>query len=135
MDITKAPLPLQAQNAPSTSVQSNRMAADPKALEKFQGDSQSQEALQAAATQFEAMMVEEMLKSMRKATETLSEDNPFSSRQEQFYQGFYDSQLAFEMASQGNLGVADQLIKQVNRIQGMATPENSGNNSKLPDQN
>ncbi len=114
MEINKSPLPLQ------TPVTNTRMAADPKAMEQYRGDSNSREALQAAATQFEAMMVEEMLKSMRQATETLSEDNPFSSRQEQFYQSFYDSQLAFEMASQGNLGVADQLVEQVNRIQAAA---------------
>ncbi|MCL6270098.1 rod-binding protein [Sansalvadorimonas sp. 2012CJ34-2] len=104
---------------------SQKMAADPKSMEVFKGNSNSPEALQAAATQFEAMMVEEMLKSMRQATETLAEDNPFSSDQTRFYQGFYDSQLALEMASQRTLGVADQLVSQVEQIQGKTQPSES----------
>ena len=96
---------------------STMMAADPKAMERYRGDSNSPEALKAAAQQFEAMMIQEVLKSMRKSTEALADDSMFDRRLERQYQGMYDSQLALEMAATGSLGIARQLMDQVERQQ------------------
>ncbi len=94
------------------------LAFDPKSMAQFK-NSNSPEALQAAATQFESLMLEEMLKSMRSATNVLADDSLFSRGQEMQYQGMYDSQLAFNMASSGAIGLADHLVDQVAQQQGM----------------
>ncbi|CAM3720945.1 rod-binding protein [Parendozoicomonas haliclonae] len=96
----------------SNNLNASTLAFDPKVMEQHK-NSNSPEALRAAAVQFEAMLTEEMLKSMRSATEVMSEDSLFNRDREQFYQGMYDSQLAFEMANRGTFGVAEQLIRQV----------------------
>ena len=77
---------------------------------------------QEVAQDFEAMMVEEMLKSMRKANEVLAEDGLLNSREQGFWQDFQDSQLAIEMSRGQGLGLADQLLGQIDRLQGGVKP-------------
>ncbi len=71
-----------------------------------------------AAQDFESMMIEEMLKSMRKANESLAEEGLFGSREQDFWQDFQDSRLAMEMSRGQGLGLADQLVAQIERSQG-----------------
>ena len=73
--------------------------------------------LRAVAQDFEAMMLEQMLKSMRDASEVLAEDGMFNSREQQFWQEFQDSQLAMALSRTQGLGLADVIIDQVQRIQ------------------
>ncbi|MEE4361542.1 MAG: rod-binding protein [Pseudomonadales bacterium] len=68
------------------------------------------EALRAAAEQFEALFVGQMLSAMRN---TLPEDGPFSSEHEQSYRQMLDQQLAVEIASSGDFGIADALVRQL----------------------
>ena len=71
------------------------------------------QALRSAAQDFEAMMVEQMLKSMRAANEALAEDGLLSSREQKFWQEFQDSRLALELARSQGLGLADAIVAQV----------------------
>lgn len=75
-------------------------------------------AAEEVAKDFEAMMIEEMLKSMRKANEVLAEDGLLNSREQGFWQDFQDSQLAINLSRGEGLGLADQILEQVERIQG-----------------
>ncbi|MBS97798.1 MAG: flagellar assembly peptidoglycan hydrolase FlgJ [Oceanospirillaceae bacterium] len=70
--------------------------------------------LREVAQQFEQVFMNMMLKSMRQATESFSEDNPFNSSEVQFYQGMLDQQLTLEL-SQGNngMGLADVIVRQL----------------------
>ena len=71
-------------------------------------------ALEEAAKQFEAIFVQMMLTSMRKAQDALAdEDSPFSSEQVKFYRDMHDKQLATDLSAQGSMGLADIIVKQM----------------------
>jgi flagellar protein FlgJ len=65
------------------------------------------------AQQFESMFTRMMLKSMRDAVGT---DPIFGSDQEKMYQGMYDDQLALQLSKGRGLGLADMLVKQLQRL-------------------
>ena len=68
------------------------------------------------ARDFEALMIEQMLKSMRSANEVLAEDGLLNSREQQFWREWQDSQLAMEMSSGRGLGLANHILEQIDRI-------------------
>ncbi|GAA6185365.1 MULTISPECIES: flagellar assembly peptidoglycan hydrolase FlgJ [Alteromonadaceae] len=75
------------------------------------GDKQ---ALDEAAKQFEAIFVQMMLKSMRKAQDALADkDSPFNSQQVKFYRDMHDQQLAVDLSSRGGVGIADLIVQQL----------------------
>jgi flagellar rod assembly protein/muramidase FlgJ len=85
---------------------------------KKEGDASSsdsqQQALAAAARQFEAIFTQMWLKSMREANSALQDENsPFNSRDTQFYQGMMDDQMAANVASGGKSSLADLIVKQL----------------------
>ncbi|OED44706.1 hypothetical protein ACH42_06775 [Endozoicomonas sp. (ex Bugula neritina AB1)] len=84
----------------------------------IQKPAESLSAAKEVAQDFEAMMIEEMLKSMRKANEVLAEDGLLNSREQDFWQDFQDSQLAIELSRERGLGLSDQVLEQIKRIQG-----------------
>lgn len=70
--------------------------------------------LQEAAQQFEGIFVQMMLKSMRKAQDALADENsPFNSQQVKFYRDMHDQQLAADLTSNGGLGLAEIIVKQL----------------------
>lgn len=76
-------------------------------------DAQHQ-ALVEAAKQFESIFTQMWMKSMREANNALvDEDNPFNSRDTQFYQGMLDDQVAANVATSGNGSLADLIVKQL----------------------
>lgn len=81
-----------------------------QALEQAGAEDQ---ALRSVAQDFEAMMLEQMLKSMRDVSEVLAEDGLLSSREQKFWREFQDSQLALELARCQGLGLADAIVAQV----------------------
>jgi len=82
-----------------------------------------QEVLQEAAQQFEAIFVQMMLKSMRKAQDALSDENsPFNSQQVKFYRDMHDQQLASDLTSGGGLGLADIIVKQIGQAEDSYLP-------------
>jgi Rod binding domain-containing protein len=72
----------------------------------------SDKALQETATQFEAMFIQEMLKSMRATVE--KNDLMGSDVEDQFTQ-MYDRELSVSLAKRNTMGVADMIIKAVQR--------------------
>lgn len=76
----------------------------------------SPDAVRAAAQQFEALMLQMVLKSMRDATPM---EGMFDSEQSRMYQGVLDQQLAMNMAQSGGMGLTDVLVRQLG---GSTTP-------------
>jgi flagellar protein FlgJ len=73
-----------------------------------------QEGLEEAAKQFEGIFLQMTLKSMRDASEALvGEDSLFNSKDQKFYSEMADTQMAMELSRQGNLGIADAMIRQL----------------------
>lgn len=78
------------------------------------GLSNDESALRAAAQQFEALFMNQLMKSMRQANKVFeSEDNPLSSRDVEFFQDMHDNQLTSELSNQGSLGLADLMVQQL----------------------
>lgn len=73
------------------------------------------EALRQVAKQYEALFARIMLKSMRDA---IGKDPIFGSDEEQTYQGMADDQLSIELARGQGLGLADMLVRQMQRLTG-----------------
>jgi flagellar protein FlgJ len=71
---------------------------------------QSPEALGKTAKQFEALMLQQMLKSMRAAS---GGEDVMGSQQTSFYQDMFDQQLASSLAAGKGIGIADVLVKQL----------------------
>ena len=69
-----------------------------------QAEATEQEKLKDVAQEFEALFLQEMLKSMRAASDAISEDGLFDSKQEQFYRDWYDSLLAQDISQKTGIG-------------------------------
>lgn len=87
-------------NSANTLASSNAIAASPSALD-------------AAAEQFEALFLQQVLKQMRKAGDVLAADNPMRSRELDTMRDFYDGMLADTLASKRQTGIADLLVQQL----------------------
>jgi flagellar protein FlgJ len=70
-------------------------------------------ALQEAAQQFEAIFMQMLLKSMRKAQEVLESDSPFNSESSKSYRDMHDQQMALDLSSNGALGLTDLIVRQL----------------------
>lgn len=78
------------------------------------GLNNDESALRAAAQQFEALFMNQLMKSMRQANKVFEdEENPLSSRDVEFFQDMHDNQLTSELSSQGSLGLADLMVQQL----------------------
>ncbi|MRJ43399.1 flagellar assembly peptidoglycan hydrolase FlgJ [Idiomarina loihiensis] len=71
------------------------------------------EALMEAAQQFEAIFLNMVMGSMRKANAVFEKDNLLDSRYTNMYRDMYDQQLTSELSSQGSLGLAELMVKQL----------------------
>ena len=87
------------------------LALDTQSLEQLRAQARQSpdQALKAAAQQFESVFLNMMLKSMREAT---PQDGMFDSEQTRMFTGMLDQQLAQSMASRG-VGLADIMVKQL----------------------
>ncbi|HDO34653.1 MAG TPA: flagellar assembly peptidoglycan hydrolase FlgJ, partial [Chromatiales bacterium] len=87
---------------------------DFQGLNKLRADARhdSPKAVRAAARQFEALFLQMMLKSMRKATVGF-QSGLFNNDQTRFYQGLADQQLALSMSRDAGLGLAKLLVDQL----------------------
>ena len=88
-----------------------KLALDTQGLEQLRAQARHSpdQALKAAAQQFESVFLNMMLKSMREAT---PQDGMFDSEQTRMFTGMLDQQLAQTMAARG-VGLADIMIKQL----------------------
>lgn len=99
-------------------------ALDAQALSSLQlkAKGSPDKALKQAATQFEAVFMNMLLKSMR---DTVPKDGAMESDATRMYTGMMDQQLAQNMAGGKGLGLADLIVKQLSRQMGGAAPANS----------
>lgn len=91
------------------------LVADPQALATIKAGAhqQSPEALREAARQFESLLAQMMIRSMREAS--LGE-GLLDSEQGDLYQDMLDQQLSAELARGRGLGLADVLIRQLSGV-------------------
>lgn len=91
----------------------------PQSLRTLAGriDPQRQK-LEAAAEQFEALFLQQILRQMRKAGDVLSADNPMRSRDLDTMRDLYDEALADTLSSRGQTGIRDMLVQQLSGPQG-----------------
>lgn len=87
------------------------LAMDAQQLAQLKTDSQRRpdEAAKAVATQFEALFLQQMMKSMREAG---GESVFFNSNAMKTYTEMFDQQMSSELASKG-IGLADRLFAQL----------------------
>jgi peptidoglycan hydrolase FlgJ len=67
------------------------------------------------AKQFESVFTQMVIKSMRKANETLFQSDLLSSHSMSFYQDMFDQQLSLELSTGKGLGLAEVLMEQLNQ--------------------
>ena len=79
---------------------------------KKSAKAQDPQAIRAAARQFESLLTNMLLKSMRDARLA---DSLGDSEQTQFYQDMFDQQLAMQMSQGKGIGLADMLVQQLTR--------------------
>jgi len=96
---------------------SSKLAMDAQSLEQLRAQAKHSpdQALKAAAQQFESVFLNMMLKSMRDAT---PQDGMFDSEQTKMFTGMLDQQLAQNMSSKG-VGLAEIMVKQLSRQNGV----------------
>ncbi|KQV54238.1 MULTISPECIES: flagellar assembly peptidoglycan hydrolase FlgJ [unclassified Duganella] len=92
---------------------SSNLAMDTKGMSELRQSARagSPEALKATATQFEAMFVNMMMKSMRDAT---PQDGLMDSQQSKMFTTMLDQQTSQDIAKKG-LGLADVLVRQLSK--------------------
>ncbi|WP_395344369.1 flagellar assembly peptidoglycan hydrolase FlgJ [Ningiella sp. W23] len=89
-------------------------------------------ALEEAAKQFEAIFVQMLLKSMRKAQESLADkDSPFNSDQVKFYRDMHDQQIATDLSTNGSIGLADVIVQQMSVNNGVMPASAVRNDAEL----
>ncbi|WP_442108969.1 flagellar assembly peptidoglycan hydrolase FlgJ [Pseudomonas sp. NUPR-001] len=92
------------------------------------GDRDSEANLRKVAQEFESLFLNEMLKSMRSASDVLAKDNPLNTETTKQYQQMYDQQLAVSMSREGGgIGLQDVLMRQLAKQKAAAV-----NNSPFP---
>jgi flagellar protein FlgJ len=95
-------------------INSPQVYTDLNSLNKInvQGRTDKAAAMQSIAHQFESMMVQQMMKSMRQANEAFSAGDMMGSSEEKFYQDMFDSQLSLSLSQGRGFGIAEALLRQ-----------------------
>lgn len=75
------------------------------------------EAMSKVAREFEALLLNTMLKSMREAG---PKGGIFDSSENRMFTAMFDQQIAQDMAKAGGIGLADMLMRQVQGSRGLA---------------
>ncbi|WP_020409496.1 flagellar assembly peptidoglycan hydrolase FlgJ [Hahella ganghwensis] len=100
----------------TTSIDQAHVYTDLAALQKLKGPGiERHQAIEGVARQFESMMVNLMMKSMRQANSVFAEGNMFHEPASELYQEMLDHQLSLTMTRQKGIGLADMLVKQLTR--------------------
>ncbi|MFM0338726.1 flagellar assembly peptidoglycan hydrolase FlgJ [Paraburkholderia fungorum] len=104
-----------------------RFALDVQGFAKLsaQAKASPQAGMKMAAQQFDAVFTQMMLKSMRDAT---PQDGPFDSHDSATFTSMMDQQLSQQLSQKG-IGVADAMLKQLMRNQGMQVSGGAGGSS------
>ena len=84
---------------------------------KGQARQNSAKALRETAQQFEAMFLQEMLKSMR---QTIDKSELTSNAHTETFEHMFDKEVAMKMAQRGGTGLADMLVATLSKQQAQA---------------
>ncbi|MDD1792474.1 flagellar assembly peptidoglycan hydrolase FlgJ [Enterovibrio sp. ZSDZ42] len=95
--------------------------------QKAASGEQSDDAMRAAAEQFEALFTQMLFKSMRQANEAFESDL-VDNRTSKFYEQMADEQLSSALSREGSLGLADLIVQQFKGSQG-SEPMDAGENT------
>lgn len=95
-------------------INSPQVYTDLNSLNKIRVQSQTDKgaAMKSIAHQFESIMVQQMMKSMRQANEAFSSGDMMGSSEEKFYQDMFDSQLSLSLSQGRGFGIAEALLRQ-----------------------
>ncbi len=95
------------------------MAGLAKLRADARADARSPEALRKAATQFEALFIQMVLKSMREAKLA---DGMFENETNDHYRDMFDGQLSVSLSQGRGLGLADVIVRQLSQQAGVVAP-------------
>ncbi len=118
---------------PQTTDLTSRLAFDTKGLGELKQSAKagSPEALKTAATQFEAMFINMMMKSMRDAT---PQEGMLDNQQTKMFTSMLDQQMSQNLAKRG-VGLADVLIRQLGAQAANAQALAIGGDQNVPTSN
>jgi len=104
---------MHSPRIPAANDLSSKLALDVKDMGSLKQSARanSPEALKTAATQFESLFVNMMMKSMREAT---PQDGMLDSQQTKMFQSMLDQQTSQNIAKKG-IGLADMLVRQLSK--------------------
>ena len=86
-----------------------------QSLNNLSGDEAQK--VEAVAKQFESLMMNLMLKSMRQANDVFSQGNPLNTNSMRFYQDLLDQQLSLTVTRHGGVGLTEMLVRQLSQYQ------------------
>ncbi|GAA4496738.1 flagellar assembly peptidoglycan hydrolase FlgJ [Pseudaeromonas paramecii] len=99
-----------------------------------QGKASQQQALEAAARQFESLFTQMWMKGMRQANSVLTQDSPLNSRYTEFYQGMLDQQMSATVSpAGGKTGLAAMLVRQFSGNQAGSSDAEVPRQLKMPE--
>lgn len=110
---------------------SAQLAVEASSLDQLRNQAKHSpdKALKEAAKQFESVLLNMMLKSMREAT---PQDGIFDSEQTKMFTGMLDQQLVQSMANRG-MGLADIMVKQLGgKHNAVSPPHHPGDVTRKP---
>lgn len=92
---------------------------------KKMGRAGDQQALREVARQFEAMFLQQMLKTMRSTEDVFAEGNFTQSNEMKFHRDLMDQQMSLEMTKGRGMGLAEALFEQMKSQYGKLLPVGS----------
>ncbi len=89
---------------------------------KAMGRKNDPQALKEIAKKFEAMFVQQMMKSMRDASEVFADGDMFSSSEVKFHQDMLDQQMVLNLTSGKGIGLATSMYQQMQAMHNKNSP-------------
>ena len=106
--------------SPNSAVPVTQSALDFQGLGKLRAQARQDEnlAVRETAQQFEAMFIQQMMKTMR---DSIEKSELSDSHAQETFESMFDREVAHAMAKRGSMGIADMLIKDHERRSQMLT--------------
>lgn len=73
--------------------------------------------MRATARQLEGVFLNMMLKTMRQANQVFGEDSYLTSKDSEYFRDMYDQQMSQTLSSRQGIGLADMIVRQMQRIE------------------
>jgi flagellar protein FlgJ len=101
------------------------LAIDPKGLGdlKRRALEDPQEALEPVARQFESLLLEQLMRTMRTAAPG---DSMLDNEATRMFTSVLDQEFARRFATRGGIGLAEMMVKQLTQLRGLRGQENNG---------